>query len=143
MKIRHGAAIVFSGVIWMSVGIFLLTKGFSLLLHPTSGPVEQTSLALVALGILIGFLKGKFILAKTSARVIAKILQKPNPCSIFSVYSKGYLGLLLGMMAMGMALRWVSIPYEIKGVIDVAIGSALTNGSAYYFRHFAENKKKV
>ena len=46
-------------------------------------------------------------------------------------------------MLMGMSLRWVSIPYDIKGVIDVAVGSALANGSAFYFRYFAEQKTKA
>ncbi len=157
MKIRHGAAIIFSGALWMGVGVLLLVKGFSLLLHPAVGKVsllmpymgsfaeqkEQASLILISIGLVIGFFKGRFVLAKSAARVIARIVSLPNPCSVFSMYTRSYVILIGSMMLMGMSLRWVSIPYDIKGIVDVAIGSALTNGSAFYFRYFAEQKKKV
>lgn len=157
MKIRQGVAIILSGSIWMVVGVFLLTKGFSLLLHPLLGQkplllpyinsfgvrAEQASLVLVTLGLFIGFLKGRLILAKTAAKVIKRILGLPNPCSLFSIYARSYLILLSSMILLGISMKWFSIPYDIKGVVDVAIGSALTNGSAFYFRHFAEQKRKV
>lgn len=157
MKIRHGAAIIFSGALWMGVGVLLLVKGFSLLLHPAAGSTsilmsymgsfaeqkEQASLILISVGLVIGFFKGRFVLAKSASRVIARIVSLPNPCPVFSIYTRSYVILIASMMLMGMSLKWVSIPYDIKGVIDVAIGSALTNGSAYYFRHFAEQKKKA
>lgn len=155
MKIRHGLAITLSGVLWMAVGILLLLKGFSLLLHPSGQTLpllsfiqaltkdaEQASLILVSLGLLIGFLKGRLVLAKTASRIIKKILSLPNPCAISSIYGRGYLLLLASMVFLGMLLKWIPVPHDIKGVIDIAIGSALTNGSAFYFRHFAEAKRK-
>lgn len=156
MRIRHGLAIALSGVLWMAIGIFLLMKGFSHLLHtsPDQAPAllpylgslakqpEQGSLILVSIGLLIGFIKGRLILSKTAARVIAKIQSLPNPCPLSSVYGPSYLILLAGMVCLGMLVRWLPIAYDIKGVVDVAIGSALTNGSAFYFRHFADAKRK-
>lgn len=156
MNIRHGLAIALSGVLWMAIGVFLLLKGFSHLLHspsdqtPTLLPYfssfvkepEQGSLVLVSLGLLIGFIKGRVVLAKTAARIIAKIVSLPNPCSLFSIYGSSYLLLLGGMVCLGMLIKWLPIAYDIKGVIDIAIGSALTNGSAFYFRHFADAKRK-
>ncbi|MES2199635.1 MAG: hypothetical protein V4489_05670 [Chlamydiota bacterium] len=156
MNIRHGLAIALSGTLWMTIGILLLFKGFSYLLHSTPGQVpsllpylssftkqaEQASLILVSVGLLIGFIKGRLILAKTAARVIKKIESLPNPCPILSVYSPGYLMLLGSMVFLGMLFKWLPLAYDIKGVIDIAIGSALTNGSAFYFRHFADAKRK-
>lgn len=157
MKIRHGVAIVLSGIIWMGIGVLLLIKGFSLLLHPVddksaflipymgsfAAQKEQASLVLVSLGLLIGFFKGRFMLAKAAAKVIARILSLPNPLPFASLYTRSYVILISSMMILGMSLRFVQIPYDIKGVIDVAIGSALINGSAYYFRHFAEQKRNA
>jgi len=156
MKIRHGLAIGLSGALWMGIGIFLLMKGFSLLLHPSpeSTPLilprlgslvkdpAQASLVLVSIGLVIGFIKGRFILAKTAARIIKKIESLPNPCALKSVYGPGYLILLGCMMGMGIMLNKFSVPHDLRGIIDVAVGSALTNGSAFYFRHFAEAKRK-
>lgn len=155
MKIRHGLAITLSGVLWMGVGILLLLKGFSLLLHPSdqtsallpfiqslTKDAEQASLLLVSISLLIGFLKGRLVLAKTASRVIKKILSLPNPCSVSSIYGRGYLLLLASMVSLGVLLKWIPVPHDIKGVVDIAIGSALTNGSAFYFRHFAEVRRK-
>lgn len=156
MKIRHGTAIVLSGTLWIMVGVMLLFKGFSLLLHPAVGQSssllpfiqsiagkQEAPLVLVCLGLLIGFLKGRFVLAKTAERVIRGIVSQPNPLAWNSLYSRGYLMVLLSMAVMGMSLRWIPVPYDLKGLVDVAVGSALTNGSAFYFRYFAEKKKKA
>ncbi len=158
MKIRQKTAIILSGIIWMGVGIFLLTKGFSLLLHPKvdqaptfltnymkslAGNMEQGMLLLICFGLFIGFLKGRFVLSKTANRTISRIVSLSDPCSLSEVYSKGYVILLASMMTLGMALKWFPIPHDIKGLIDVIIGSALTNGSAFYFRHLAAQKKSV
>ncbi len=157
MKIRHGLAIVLSGVIWMGAGFFLLLKGFSLLLHPQIGKTailiplmnsfgaggEQASLVLVSLGLVIGFLKGRVVLGKAANKVIGRILSLHNPFPISSLYSRSYVILLSSMIALGVCLRWIPVPYDVKGVIDVAIGSALINGSAFYFRYFAEKKTKA
>ncbi len=156
MKIRHGLAISLSGVLWMLIGVFLLLKGFSLLLHPSSDQApsllpyltslttqpEQGSLLLVSIGLIIGFIKGRLVLAKTATRIIRKIESLPNPCSLASVYGPSYLILLASMMGLGMLLNKLPVPYDLRGVIDIAVGSALTNGSAFYFRHFAEAKRK-
>ncbi len=157
MKIKQGLAIVLSGMIWMGVGVMLLIKGFSLLLHPVIGASslllpyfdafsvsrEQASLVLVASGLVLGFLKGRFVLAKSASRVIARIVSLPNPLPITKMYGRSYVILLASMILLGMSLRFLPVPYDLKGIVDVAIGSALTNGSAYYFRHFAEKRAKT
>jgi len=156
MKIRQGAAIALSGITWMGVGILLLTKGFSLILTPQgpesmalftpklvslAGSAQQVALILVCIGLLVGYLKGRFVLSKTASRVISSIVSQPNPLPLTSIYPRSYLILLSSMIALGLSLKWISMPYDLKGVIDIAIGSALTNGSAFYFRHFTKRKE--
>jgi hypothetical protein len=38
------------------------------------------------------------------------------------------------MMALGLVFRFLPIPIDLRGLIDVAIGSALINGAMLYFR---------
>lgn len=153
MKIRQNVAIALSGVTWMGIGILLLVKGFSLVLMPNGngallpflksviGSTEQACLVLVCLGLFIGFLKGRLVLSKSANRIIKHITALPNPCSLSSVYPKSYFILLGSMMSLGMLFKWISMPYDVKGLLDIAIGAALTNGSAFYFRHFAQPSK--
>lgn len=158
MNIRHGAAIILSGVTWMGIGMFLMIKGFTLILVPMTtqsqpvllpylhlwiGNMQQASLLWICLALLIGFIKGRVILRKTAERLMKRILALPNPSSLVSIYPRSYLILLALMMSLGMLLKWVPIPCDIKGLVDVAIGSALVNGSAFYFRHFAIPNKGI
>lgn len=153
MQLRHGSAIALSGVLWMAIGTLLLMKGFSLLLRGVGDPSffltwgrklagdpEQGSLLVVMGGLLVGFLKGRVVLAKTARRVIARIVSLPSPCAVSKLYSRSYLLLLSSMVLLGLAFKWLPLAYDLKGFIDVAIGSALVNGSAFYFRHLIEKR---
>jgi len=141
--------IAFSGVIWIVVGVFLLTlgvrfivaeaqsgQGSSLItsLSVLTGGREQAALALVAIGLLIGFVKGRYVLIKTVKRVSERILSLPLPIRPSQVYSRGYLLLIGGMIALGISLKWLGIPLSIRGLVDVAVGSALIHGAMAYFR---------
>lgn len=130
MKIDHKVAIILSGFLWMIVGVILLGKGLALLLGP-----EDPLFALNAIALLIGFVKGRWVLRKSAERVIKRLSSLPNPCAIHAIYSKSYVFLILGMIALGMVFKFVSIPGEIKGFLDVAIGFALISGASFYFRH--------
>lgn len=158
MKIRHGSAIILSGVTWMGIGMFLMIKGFTLILVPMVsvspavvlpylckwlGDVQQAALLWVCLGLLIGFFKGRVVLKKSAERIMKRILSLPEPSDLTSIYPRSYLMLLGLMMSLGMVLKWIPIPSDVKGLIDVAVGSALVNGSAFYFRYFALPKKSV
>lgn len=157
MKFSHIPWIVFSGALWLFVGILLLTKGIGLTIlmvrfPDLSSPFfsvfaskisshEQAALLFVALGLLIGFMKGRFVLSKTVERVVLRIVSFPSPVAFKDVYTMQYYLLIGAMMSLGMLLKWVLIPPDIKGFIDVAIGSALINGAALYFRHAITIKK--
>ena len=118
-------AILISGAIWMLIGVRLLYTG----LHR----VEDVTL--IGLGLLIGYAKGKFALKKGARRVIDRLHTQEEPVRWLSMYSKGYWGLLIGMALLGMSLRFIpGIPLEVRGVISIAIGAALLQGSTIYFR---------
>jgi hypothetical protein len=131
MAIRHVTAIILSGVTWFLIGIFLLTKGLNLLIVK-AGLSDQLALILVVVGLLLGFLKGRLILAKTVKRVLGRITSLPNPCPIRAIYPRSYYFIILGMMGIGFVFRW--LPASVHGLVDVAVGSALINGAVLYLR---------
>ncbi|MDP1608919.1 MAG: hypothetical protein Q8L98_06370 [Chlamydiales bacterium] len=136
-----------SGLVWMMVGLWLLFKGIVLIAEGALGAHPETSLSfryfasaqqgaalLIALGLLIGFVKGRFVLSKTVRRVCLRISELSLPIHIKHVYAPSYLLLLASMMLLGMLLRFIPIALDLKGAIDVAIGCALLNGSMLYWR---------
>jgi len=154
MKLRHSHAIILSGVVWMAVGILLLTRGiqylviagnqviggthqgFSLIqfFSRFSKDTEQAALIVIVLALVLGFIKGRFVLKKTVNRVVNRIHSYPSPIPLTKIYSKGYFILLFSMAFIGMAFKILPIPTDIKGFIDFAIGAALINGSMLYYR---------
>lgn len=120
---KHYQAIALSGVLWFGIGIFLLYKG----IHFIAG-----SSTYIAIGLLFGFVKGRVIFPKTVYRIVNRIRSFPEPISWKQLYPASYLILLSSMIALGIAARF--LPNDIRGLIDVAIGSALINGAMIYYR---------
>jgi hypothetical protein len=151
MRLGKTAWITISGMVWFVVGIGLLTLGLNFIVHKAqvevhettsliaglssiAGGREQAALVLIVIGLIVGFLKGRFVLVKTVKRVVERILSLELPLKFSKIYSKGYLLLIGSMVLIGLSMKWLGIPSEIRGLIDVAIGSALMNGASAYFR---------
>jgi hypothetical protein len=151
LKMSHSALIIISGVIWLVIGCMLLSMGLNFIVSSilkdnlilmkrpiidffssfTGGP-DQGALVLIALALLVGFAKGKFVFKKTVNRTVSRIRSLPNPAPLTQIYARGYY-LLLGLMFfLGFIVRF--LPLDIRGGVDVIIGSALLNGSMLYFR---------
>lgn len=161
MKFTPTIAIVASGILWLIIGIFLLTKGLNLVVLATHAEQfgvrstlipyvttfvsgrEQAALLLITVALIVGLLKGRLVLIKSVKRVVARIHSLPQPLKINQVYSWGYLAIIAGMMGLGMLIRVLKLPADIHGLVDVAIGSALINGSMIYFRFAVLSKKSV
>jgi hypothetical protein len=146
LKLSHANLTFLSGAIWMLIGIFLLQVGLKLLLVPTFGATpllnlfsglfnpHEAAIAIVAVSLFVGFLKGKHVLTKAAKRGIAHIQTLPNPAPIYLVYGKKYFLLIGSMIFLGLAIKYFGVPNDIRGAIDVAVGSALINGAIHYFR---------
>lgn len=111
-----------SGIIWLSIGAFLFYKGMFL----------TKSLLLFGLALFLGCLKGELILQKTAKRIVGQICSLSSPISFKKVYPLSYWLLILSMVALGFLCRY--LPDEVRGFIDIAIGSALMYGARLYFR---------
>lgn len=151
-KLSHSGLIALSGMIWLSIGLFLMPVGLRLLysiiggavpladtplvsfMSPYTGGAENAAVVLIALGLMIGSLKVKYVLSKTIQKVIGRILGFVSPTSVSNIYGIKYLYLVAFMMSLGFAIKYFNVPADIRGFIDVAVGSALTTGGLTFLR---------
>lgn len=128
-----------SGISWFFLGTYLAYKGIRYLVIAISdanllfSPGRKFAL-LVSFALVVGYCKGRFVLRKTAERLISRIASLSNPISFFQIYPLRYWLLIGCMMALGMGLNIFSIPFDVRGLVDLAIGTALITGSFFYFR---------
>ncbi|CUI16546.1 Conserved putative membrane protein [Candidatus Protochlamydia naegleriophila] len=160
-KVSHTTLVVISGLIWLAVGCLLLPLGLNFivesilkdnlttmsrpLLDPlmslTGGP-DQAVLVLIAIALWVGFIKGRFVFAKTVQSSVDRIRSLPNPANISQIYTKKYYILLGSMILLGVLMRFT--PIDVRGAVDVIIGSALIQGAMLYFRRaFSTRSQKA
>lgn len=115
--------------LWTLVGAGLLTMGSVFWFHfPYLGDLDPTHLTGGLIALSIGLLKGKFVLDKTASRVIDRTadLKEPNPFkSIVQMFGLKTILLIAAMMGIGVILRAAGVSFEIRGLIYLAVGSAL------------------
>lgn len=149
-KFSHSSLIYLSGFIWFVIGCFLLSIGLNFIvstlllenasrhlpifdfLSPLVKGRETAALLWIAFALFIGFLKGRKIFSKSVNRSVNRILTLPNPASLSQIYAPSYYLLLGAMIGLGMVMKWT--PLDIRGGVDIAVGSALINGAMQYFR---------
>lgn len=161
MKLSHTKLIILSGLVWFGVGIYLLRLGLNLLissmygqsdsgansypliaaLKPYMGSVENVALLLAVIALSIGYLKGRFVLGKSAQRGVERIKSFSNPTSLMNIYSAKYYVLLGLMITLGISIKYVGLNEDIRGVVDVIIGSALINGAMIYFQQAQQLKR--
>jgi len=144
---KHRGWISLSGFVWLMIGSSLTYKGLKLIalaltdpdsmcsrLETIFGSPAQAGTVFIAVGMVVGFLKSRFVLSKTVRRVTSRILSLPTPIRLKDAYSPSYWILISSMVVLGMSFRFLPISMDIRGAIDVAIGTALINGAMLYFR---------
>lgn len=149
-KARHKTFHSLAGLIWLAVGFSLMWVGIRYLidaakgvaasssllgfLSPVTGGREQAACILIALGLFIGYLKVRYVLQKVVHRLSSKILTLPQPAHAKLVFGFRYFALVIAMMGIGLLMKVLDLPADIRGFIDVAVGSALISGSMLFFR---------
>ena len=147
MRVTHKSAILFSGAIWMVIGVILLLRGLFYLLAEPQGlfslvammkliipNTESCVLFLMGVALLLGTLKGRYILSRTAAKVVHGILMRPTPFELLTVYGWRYYLIIISMISIGVLLRLSPLSQDTKGFIDMTIGAALCCGALVYFR---------
>lgn len=147
------ASIILSGLIWFLVGMGLLTLGINLLvdgsktdtflaqkyplletLGPLFGSLENGIVVLMVLALFVGYAKGRAVLGKTALKTVTRFRTMQEPIPFTKIYTPRYYILLGAMILLGMSMRFFGLAGDIRGFIDVAVGSALINGAMVYFR---------
>ncbi len=138
-----------AGAVWLIVGMFLLVKGVQLFkaalanpdttvlaggLGTLTGSIDNAVVALIAIALVLGSIKGRFVLKRSAEREIARIHGQGDKLSLTQLYSGRLCILIVLMMALGMLLRFTGVPVDVRAVVDVAVGSALIRGAMVYFR---------
>jgi hypothetical protein len=160
LRFKHSTLVCIAGGLWMIMGIFLMNMGLrfiaeksvvvgftdetSLLktLSNIFGGLQQAAVALIGLGLMIGYMKGRFVLAKTVAKMVARLKSFEEPVSLYRLYSPKFYLLILIMISMGVLFRIFEVPTDIRGLIDLAVGAALVNGAVLYFKYAKVVKSK-
>ena len=134
-------AIFFSGALWLAIGSHLLWKGLRLIVYVEGldsvsliRAHKKTALIAVSFALLVGFIKGRFLLIKSVKRIVMRIFELSEPISILKIYHVRYLFLICLMISLGVLMSVLSLPALYRGLVDVAIGSALIFGSLLFFR---------
>jgi hypothetical protein len=99
------------------------------------GGFEAGLLTLVALALIIGLAKGRFVLTRTASRLIAQYHKGPVVFRKTLLFRT--LPLILLMMGLGLSLRLLNTPPDLHGAIDIAIGTALAQGGIAFVRMVA------
>ncbi len=128
-------SLIIVGLIWSLVGIGLSIAGSNWILGLGIGP---KMIAFISAGVIIGLLKGKFILKKVALKYYkrSEVVQF-NKNDIFLGWVKilGIRGFILisVMMALGSFLRHSNIDRPILGIIYLAVGIALVYASKIFY----------
>lgn len=163
IKTSHRTLYAISGAIWLGVGIMLLnlglgfimqgfqghsfiTSGYSSLftsLASTTGGFELAAIIVIAVSLLVGGIKGRLVMQKAAQKSFNRISQLANPTPITNIYTRSNIAILAVMMSLGMLMKVVGLPLDIRGAIDTAVGCALMQGSLAYFRFMTSCSAKT
>ena len=155
IKLKHKSLITIAGCVWLCIGVGLLSQGVHLIIEKAafheleerggssllsffadySGGIQQAGMILIAIALFIGYFKSRFVLAKTVRKMVVRIRQLPNPSPLYKIYSLAFYIVIAAMMGLGIIMKVTGIPTDIRGLIDVTVGSALINGALLYFKY--------
>lgn len=147
MRFSARSLLTLSGLLWIGIGMMLLSLGIRFLTEATdlraaamlpklvlyTGSVEQAMLILVAFALAIGHFKAKFVLAKTVRRTVTRVAAEKDP-TLATLFTPATIVLMAGMMSLGMLMNFLGVPLDVRGTIDIAVGAALVNGAVQTFQ---------
>jgi len=125
-----------ASMVWTVVGCGLFTAGVLWLLDAEGG----LDYVLLAAGLCIGVIKGRFVLAPKAAVNGRRILDSGDDRCLGSMFSWRTWGLVAFFMAMGSVLRASPMPRPWLGALYVGIGSALAGASLATWRLWRESR---
>ena len=128
-----------AGSVWGLVGLFLIIRGavmYQAALE-TQNATQTALMVSIAIAIIIGVAKGKFVLSKTARRNKSRIESLEGPLKVHHVYAKSFYFLIAGMILLGVSLRHFNEylgGYVVVAGIYCGIGLALMVSSLTYWK---------
>jgi hypothetical protein len=128
-----------AGSVWGLVGLFLIIRGavmYQAALE-TQNATQTALMISIAIAIVIGVAKGKFVLSKTARRNKSRIERIEGPLKVHHVYAKSFYFLIAGMILLGVSLRHFNEylgGYVVVAGIYCGIGLALMVSSLTYWK---------
>ncbi|MFZ4772840.1 MAG: hypothetical protein ACOYK9_02480 [Chlamydiia bacterium] len=116
---------IFLMVMWPIAGVLLYAKGAVAISKMGDFPLMQ--LGLLVLGYLLGEVKARLILQKSANR-------DPLP--------KDFI-LIAFMMLFGITIANLSLPIELRSLLQIGVGFALIRGAVFRWRHWVECDQSV
>ena len=122
--------LLFSGIMWMGVGILLNRLAIQWLLSESNSNL----LIFALIGLVSGLLINIFGFSKVASKNIKRIDERPGKSCAFSFLSwKSYI-LVVFMMTLGITLRNSDIPKSYLAILYIGIGLGLFLSSFSYFK---------
>ena len=153
-RVSHAQLYTISGLVWLMIGAFLLnlglgliTKGFTSSLFSFEGyspffvwmagcmnGFENAALLVIMTALVVGYLKGRFVLNKVALESGSRIAALENPTTLSSLYTKKNLIVIASMILLGVLFRLLGVPHDLRGFFVTAVGTALLQGSLTFFQ---------
>lgn len=123
MRFSPSTLLDFQGVIWLFIGVFLLSKG-----------VWMLTLQLSVVALFCGWLKARFVLIRVVRKNARRLERMSAPIPLRKIFERRTYLIIACMMGLGVLLRKIGLRPDIHGMITTFVGSALLNGSFFTFR---------
>lgn len=117
--------LLLASMLWSTVGILLLFFGVRWTSQSNARSVELV----IAIAVVVGALKARYILARSARHIIDRILLRDEGHCFGGFLSWRTWGLVAVMSGSGQLLRAVLLPQLLVGTLYTAIGTALVLAS--------------
>lgn len=116
--------------IWLLQGALHTDGGplFAALTGWTGGGESAASL-LMTLGVLLGLVKGRLALRRSALRIARRIAALPERAPLYHLYSWHHYLFVASMIALGISLKAMGVPPEIRGPLLIGVAVSLTIGA--------------
>lgn len=130
MNVTHKQHFLNAGFFWTVVGMVMAYFGTKWV---WAGFPKKVALVWLVACVVVGLLKGEFVIGKAARRAIGRIDRLPERSPFFQVFTTGQWMLVFGMMMLGMVIRFSGVPKNYRGLVLSAIGFALLWASKYFW----------
>jgi hypothetical protein len=126
-RLSARSQLLLAGVLWYAVAVLLGSRGIGWLIG------AEWALVLGLVGVLLGVLKARFIMERVARRAISRIRERDREKCAGGFFSWQSWLVVLGMMALGHALRLTATPRPLLGALYVAIATGLLIAGRLYW----------